>query len=141
MHIHQSVTDMKSGRNLFCKADGTPSPEFFHFIGGMQHFVPKALVMMREIAAADPGHARAVYAAGILAENAGETDEAAASFDEAVRISAEQGARPFEGRALLARGRFRRGSAEGSADLEAALAIFEALGMDAYGAQARALLA
>lgn len=46
MHIHQSVTDMKTGRNLFCNADGSPSPQFFHFIGGMQHFVPKALVMM-----------------------------------------------------------------------------------------------
>ena len=46
MHIHQSVTDIKTGRNIFCNADGTPSMQFFSFIGGMQHFVPKALVMM-----------------------------------------------------------------------------------------------
>ena len=46
MHIHQSVSDMKTGRNIFCKADGSPSAQFFNFIGGMQHFVPKALVMM-----------------------------------------------------------------------------------------------
>ncbi len=46
LHIHQSVTDIKSGKNIFCNPDGTPSPRFFSFVGGMQHFVPKALVMM-----------------------------------------------------------------------------------------------
>src|SRR3546814_13846021 len=46
MHIHQSVVDIETGRNIFSNADGSPSPEFFHFIGGMQRFVPKALVMM-----------------------------------------------------------------------------------------------
>jgi glutamine synthetase len=46
MHIHQSVVDARSGRNIFSLDDGTPSPEFFSFIGGMQHFVPKSLVMM-----------------------------------------------------------------------------------------------
>ena len=46
MHIHQSVVDIETGQNIFSNADGSPSPEFFHFIGGMQRFVPKALVMM-----------------------------------------------------------------------------------------------
>ena len=46
LHIHQSVVDIKTGRNVFCNSDGSPSPQFFSFIGGMQHFVPKALVMM-----------------------------------------------------------------------------------------------
>lgn len=46
MHIHQSVMDAKTGRNVFCNRDGSPSANFFSFIGGMQHFVPKALVMM-----------------------------------------------------------------------------------------------
>ncbi|MCY6382354.1 glutamine synthetase family protein [Hoeflea prorocentri] len=46
MHIHQSVTDAKTGGNIFCNRDGSPSSKFFSFIGGMQHFVPKALVMM-----------------------------------------------------------------------------------------------
>lgn len=46
LHIHQSVTDIKTGRNIFCNGNGTPSPLFFSFIGGLQHFVPKALVMM-----------------------------------------------------------------------------------------------
>ena len=46
MHIHQSVVDAKTGKNIFSKADGEPSEAFFNFIGGMQHYVPKALVMM-----------------------------------------------------------------------------------------------
>jgi glutamine synthetase len=46
MHIHQSVVDIETGRNIFSNEDGSPSKEFFHFIGGMQKYVPKALVMM-----------------------------------------------------------------------------------------------
>jgi len=46
MHIHQSVVDIATGNNIFSKADGTASPLFFSFIGGLQHFVPKALVTM-----------------------------------------------------------------------------------------------
>ncbi|MDF1610152.1 glutamine synthetase family protein [Hoeflea sp. YIM 152468] len=46
MHIHQSLVDLKTGKNVFSKPDGEPSEAFFSFIGGMQHYVPKALVMM-----------------------------------------------------------------------------------------------
>lgn len=46
MHIHQSVVDAKTGKNVFSNADGTASDAFFHFIGGMQQLIPKALVMM-----------------------------------------------------------------------------------------------
>ncbi len=46
MHIHQSVVDIKTGQNVFSNPDGSPSKEFFHFIGGMQRYVPKTLVMM-----------------------------------------------------------------------------------------------
>ena len=46
MHIHQSVVDAKTGKNVFSKSDGEPSEALFNFIGGMQHYVPKALVMM-----------------------------------------------------------------------------------------------
>jgi len=46
MHIHQSVVDIKTGKNIFSNPDGTPSKEFFAFIGGMQAYVPKTLVMM-----------------------------------------------------------------------------------------------
>ncbi|TNB49171.1 glutamine synthetase [Martelella lutilitoris] len=46
MHIHQSVVDIETGRNVFSLENGEPSPEFFHFIGGMQKYVPATLVMM-----------------------------------------------------------------------------------------------
>jgi glutamine synthetase len=36
MHIHQSVIDRSSGRNLFNDADDQPSPLFYGFIGGQQ---------------------------------------------------------------------------------------------------------
>ncbi|MGQ3212104.1 MAG: glutamine synthetase family protein [Shinella sp.] len=46
MHIHQSVVEIDTGRNVFSNPDGSASKEFFHFIGGMQTYVPKTLVMM-----------------------------------------------------------------------------------------------
>ncbi|OLP55197.1 glutamine synthetase [Rhizobium rhizosphaerae] len=46
MHIHQSVVEINTGRNLFSNPDGSASKEFFHFIGGMQHYMPKALSMI-----------------------------------------------------------------------------------------------
>lgn len=46
MHIHQSVVEINTGKNVFSNPDGSPSKEFFHFIGGMQRYVPKTLVMM-----------------------------------------------------------------------------------------------
>ncbi|PHP66272.1 glutamine synthetase [Zhengella mangrovi] len=45
MHIHQSIIDKKTGRNIFTSDDGSESEAFFHFIGGMQKHVPNALVM------------------------------------------------------------------------------------------------
>lgn len=46
MHIHQSVVEIETGKNVFSNADGSASKEFFQFIGGMQKYVPKSLVMM-----------------------------------------------------------------------------------------------
>jgi glutamine synthetase len=46
MHIHQSVIDGSTGKNIFSNPDGSPSRRFFHFIGGMQKFVPSALSML-----------------------------------------------------------------------------------------------
>jgi glutamine synthetase len=46
MHIHQSIIDKKTGRNIFTTEDGSESEAFLHFIGGMQHHMPNALVMM-----------------------------------------------------------------------------------------------
>ena len=43
MHIHQSVVDIKTGKNLFSNADGTMSELFLHHIGGLQKFIPELL--------------------------------------------------------------------------------------------------
>jgi glutamine synthetase len=44
MHIHQSVVD-KDGRNIFSNPDGSPSQEFFWFIGGLQRYIPAAMAL------------------------------------------------------------------------------------------------
>ncbi|MVA99438.1 glutamine synthetase [Nitratireductor sp. CAU 1489] len=46
MHIHQSVVDLASGRNIFSDESGDETDAFRHFIGGMQRHMPSALVMM-----------------------------------------------------------------------------------------------
>ena len=43
MHIHQSVVDIKTGKNLFSNADGTMSELFLHHIGGLQKYIPEVL--------------------------------------------------------------------------------------------------
>ena len=45
MHIHQSIIDKKTGKNVFTAADGGETETFRHFIGGMQKHIPSALVM------------------------------------------------------------------------------------------------
>ena len=45
MHIHQSVLDLATGQNIFSNADGTPSKEFYWFIGGLQRYVPSAMAL------------------------------------------------------------------------------------------------
>lgn len=42
MHIHHSVVDRASGHNIFSRADGEPTDAFFHYIGGLQAFLPAA---------------------------------------------------------------------------------------------------
>ncbi|MGB5558991.1 MAG: glutamine synthetase family protein [Paracoccaceae bacterium] len=46
MHIHQSVVDLKSGKNLFSKPDGNETKEFLHFIAGMQNHLPGAIALL-----------------------------------------------------------------------------------------------
>ncbi len=40
LHIHQSVIDRKSGRNIFSDPDGSENARFRHFIGGLQRYTP-----------------------------------------------------------------------------------------------------
>jgi glutamine synthetase len=43
MHIHQSVMDVKTGKNIFAGRDGKPSKLFLHHIGGLQRYLAAAL--------------------------------------------------------------------------------------------------
>ena len=43
MHLHQSVVDIKTGKNIFSNEDGSMSELFLHHIGGLQKFIPELL--------------------------------------------------------------------------------------------------
>ena len=45
MHIHQSIVDA-DGKNIFSKADGSASDRFFHYIGGLQKYIPSAMALV-----------------------------------------------------------------------------------------------
>jgi glutamine synthetase len=45
MHVHQSVVDNATGRNLFSMEDGSTSPAFQHYIGGLQRYMPAAMAL------------------------------------------------------------------------------------------------
>ena len=43
MHLHQSIIDIKTGRNIFVNDDGNMSKLFLHHIGGLQRYIPEVL--------------------------------------------------------------------------------------------------
>ncbi|SFT61304.1 glutamine synthetase family protein [Sedimentitalea nanhaiensis] len=46
MHIHHSVLDIETGKNIFSGPQGGETDAFFHFIGGLQHHLPAAIAVM-----------------------------------------------------------------------------------------------
>ncbi|THD84612.1 glutamine synthetase [Aliigemmobacter aestuarii] len=46
MHIHTSIVDTKSGKNIFAGPKGVETEAFAHFIGGMQHHMAAAVAFM-----------------------------------------------------------------------------------------------
>ena len=46
MHIHHSLIDMETGRNVFSAEDGSPTEAFYHFIGGLQAHLPDAIAVL-----------------------------------------------------------------------------------------------
>ena len=46
MHIHQSLIDQRTGRNLFSTDAGRESSRFHAYIGGLQRYLPAALALM-----------------------------------------------------------------------------------------------
>ena len=45
MHVHQSVVRTGDGHNIFSNEDGTPSQEFYWYIGGLQKYIPAAMAL------------------------------------------------------------------------------------------------
>ena len=45
MHVHQSLVDRETGRNLFSNEDGSPSREFHWYIGGLQRYIPACMAL------------------------------------------------------------------------------------------------
>lgn len=46
MHIHHSLVDIKTGKNIFSNSDGTESPAFQHFIAGLQNHLAAAVAVI-----------------------------------------------------------------------------------------------
>ncbi len=46
MHIHQSVVDAKTNKNIFSKEDGEPSDLFHYFIGGQQKYLTSVISIL-----------------------------------------------------------------------------------------------
>jgi len=46
MHIHHSVVDRQTGRNIFSGPQGGETDAFFHFIGGLQAHLPSVIALL-----------------------------------------------------------------------------------------------
>jgi glutamine synthetase len=46
MHIHQSLVDVETGRNLFGLPDGGDTPLFMSYIAGLQKYLPSAMPLL-----------------------------------------------------------------------------------------------
>ena len=46
MHIHHSVVEAETGRNIFSDEKGRETPAFLHFIAGMQRHLPAAVALL-----------------------------------------------------------------------------------------------
>ena len=46
MHIHHSVEDLETGRNIFSGPQGGETDAFYHFIGGLQKHLPDVIAIL-----------------------------------------------------------------------------------------------
>ena len=46
MHIHHSILDIETGKNIFSGPQGGETDAFFHFIGGLQKHLPSGIAVM-----------------------------------------------------------------------------------------------
>ncbi|HEX7061894.1 MAG TPA: glutamine synthetase family protein [Woeseiaceae bacterium] len=45
LHVHQSVVDVETGENVFTRKDGEASELFYSFLGGLQRYMPEAMLI------------------------------------------------------------------------------------------------
>jgi len=45
MHIHQSIVDLTTGKNMFSTDDGQDTEMFRHYVGGLQKYLPSAIIL------------------------------------------------------------------------------------------------
>jgi len=45
MHVHQSIVNKLTGKNIFSNEDGTASKEFYWYIGGLQKYIPGCMAL------------------------------------------------------------------------------------------------
>jgi glutamine synthetase len=45
MHVHQSIVNTASGKNIFSNPDGSASKEFYWYIGGLQKYIPACMAL------------------------------------------------------------------------------------------------
>ncbi len=45
MHVHQSIVNKATGKNIFSNPDGTASKEFYWYIGGLQKYIPGCMAL------------------------------------------------------------------------------------------------
>jgi glutamine synthetase len=45
LHIHQSIVDSKTGKNIFSRDDGSEHERFRHYIGGLQKYTPAGIAL------------------------------------------------------------------------------------------------
>jgi len=43
LHIHQSIKKVETGENIFADREGDYTPEFYHYLGGLQQYTPKLI--------------------------------------------------------------------------------------------------
>ena len=46
MHLHQSVIDIKTGKNIFATNRGKPTRLFLNYLGGLQQYMPAAMPLV-----------------------------------------------------------------------------------------------
>lgn len=43
LHLHQSLLDIETGKNIFCSDDGKPTAAMMHYIAGLQRYTPELI--------------------------------------------------------------------------------------------------